>query len=515
MKRIIILGGGSAGWLTAGIIAAEYQQGGRPSIHITLVESPEVKTIGVGEGTWPSMRGTLERMGIAEADFIVSCNAGFKQGSKFVGWTTGHANDAYYHPFTLPQGSSEYNMLAAWQTHASDISLATAMGVQAALCNAGKAPKQISTPAYAGAANYGYHLDAALFGDLLQKHCTEKLGVVHVKDHVTEIISSENGDIAALATRSSGELQGDLFIDCSGLTCLLLGQHYGVEFLDKMDVSINDSALATQIAYDDEQSDIASPTIATAQSAGWTWDIGLSSRRGVGYVYSSAYITDELAERELRQHLAKTIGTAKAEQVPARKLSIRPGHRKVFWHNNCVAVGMSAGFIEPLEASALALVELSANMIRDEMPLDRAAMTVVAERFNQKFLYHWERIIDFLRLHYVLTQRTDSDYWRDAAKVEKIPQSLQNLLTLWRYRPPQINDLAHIEEIFPSASYLYVLYGMGFRSDLNKIAKNSDNIAQGLSDIKENIAKASKYCAHLPSNRELIAQIKKFGFKKI
>jgi tryptophan 7-halogenase len=516
MKRIVIVGGGSAGWLTAGIIAAEYQQNGSPSIHVTLVESPDVKTIGVGEGTWPSMRNTLKQIGLGESEFITHCNASFKQGSKFVGWVNGHTNNFYYHPFTLPQGSSERNMLTAWQSLNQDgVSFASALGIQAAMCDLGRAPKLITTPEYAGVCNYGYHLDAGLFGDLLHRHCVEKLGVIHVKDHVTQINAADNGDIRSLSTQTSGDLEAELFIDCSGLTSLLLGQHYNIEFIDKIEHSSNDSALAMQVPYEHEDSLIASPTISTAQSAGWIWDIGLSSRRGVGYVYSSAHISDDRAEDELKAYISAGVGVKKAAQHTPRKLTIRPGHRKLFWYKNCVAVGMSAGFIEPLEASALALVELSANTIRDEMPMTREAMDVVAERFNQKFLYHWERIIDFLKLHYALTKRTDTDYWRDAARPESLSDNLKNLLCVWRNRPPQINDLMHIEEIFPSASYLYVLYGMGFKSELNKVEKKSDNIALGLRDIKENIEKASKYAALLPTNRDLIKQVYKFGFKMI
>ncbi|HCS63311.1 MAG TPA: tryptophan halogenase [Cellvibrio sp.] len=515
VKKIVIVGGGTAGWLTAGILAAEYKNKSALDIQITLVESPDINPIGVGEGTWPSMRATLRKIGISEADLVTQCAASFKQGSKFVGWKTGLEGDVYHHPFTIPNGYLECNLVAAWQTQFSDLPFADVVSVQNYVSESGCSPKQFTTPEYAGAVNYGYHLDAGKFGELLQKHCTAQLGVKHILDHVTHVISAPNGDIAAINTKEVGAIEGDLFIDCTGFACLLLGQHFGISFVDKKNFSLNDSALAAQVPYPEEISPIASSTIATAQSAGWTWDIGLSSRRGVGYVYSSTHISDDHAERELRAHIAKSVGVDAAEKVSTRKLAIRAGHREQFWYKNCVAIGMAAGFIEPLEASALALVELSANMIRDEFPLTSATMPLVAKRFNSVFQYRWERIVEFLKLHYVLTERRDTEYWRDMSSPDAIPEQLQQQLLLWAQRPPYINDLIQVEETFPSASYQYVLYGMGFKSNVNGVIRASDNVNLGLEKIKDNFERSRKYANLLPSNRELIVHIFKYGMQKI
>jgi tryptophan halogenase len=515
IKHIVIVGGGSAGWLTAGILAAQHATKTPEGIQITLVESPDVNTIGVGEGTWPSMRNTLQTIGISETEFVRECSAAFKQGSKFVGWKNGRADDFYYHPFTIPNGYTQFNLVSAWQSAYATIPFADAMCEQSHLCEAGRAPKQFTTPEYAGVANYGYHLDAAKFGMILQKHCTQKLGVKHVLDHVTHINSAEDGDIESIATKNSGSIAGDLFIDCSGLSCLLLGQHFQIPFIEKKQFSINDSALAIQAPYQNENSPIQSPTISTAQKAGWIWDIGLSSRRGTGHVYSSAHITDEQAEKTLRAYIAKAIGEKKAEELGCRKLSIRAGHRQKFWHKNCVAVGMSAGFIEPLEASALALVEMSVNMISGEMPATREVMSIVEKRFNACFEYRWARVIDFLKLHYALTQRTDTDYWRDAASPDSIPENLKELLVLWRQRPPYFNDFIQNEEVFPSASYQYVLYGMGFETIAQPYSKMLDNLDGGVKNINMTLNKVSKYIAGLPSNRELLEHVIKNGMHKI
>ncbi len=497
IEHIVIVGGGSAGWLSAGVIAAEH-----PHLSVTLIESPDVAPIGVGEGTWPTMRDTLRKIGVSESDFFRECDAAFKQGSKFSGWVTGQADDYYFHPFVLPQGYGEANLAARWQARHPGVPFADLVSFQPHLCAHGKAPKQAGTPEYAAVANYGYHLDAGKFGLFLRKHCIDKLGVRFIADHVTSIDSHENGDIASLQTRHNGALAGDLFIDCTGMQSLLLGKHFGVEFLSQKHVLFNDSALAIQIPYPQEDSPIASQTTSTAQSAGWIWDIGLPTRRGIGHVYSSAHTSDEAAELALRKYIGQ------GDIATPRKLSFQPGYRRQFWHRNCVAIGLSAGFIEPLEASALALVELSAAMVSDEMPATRAVMEIVARRFNEAFTYRWERVIDFLKLHYVLSKRTDSDYWMDNRAT---PERLDELLTLWRHRPPSRTDFGRIDEVFPSASYQYVLYGMGFRTE--HIAGNKAEQADGY--FREAAALTAKMLGALPANRDLIDHIQRRGLPTI
>lgn len=507
IRQIVIVGGGSAGWLTAAVIAAEHQS----CLQVTLIESPDIAPIGVGEGTWPTMRDTLRKIGVSETDFIRECDASFKQGSKFNGWVSGHENDYYFHPFVLPQGYGETNLVERWQERHADIPFADLASFQPHLCAHGRAPKQAATPEYAAVANYGYHLDAGKFGLFLRKHCIERLGVQFVPDHVVGVNSHDNGDIASLQTREHGALAGDLFVDCSGMQSLLLGKHYDVAFLSQKHVLFNDTALAVQIPYPNEDSPIASQTSSTAQSCGWIWDIGLPTRRGIGHVYSSSHTTDEIAERALRDYIQQTGGP---KDIPApRKLTFNPGYRQQFWHRNCVAIGLSAGFIEPLEASALALVELSAAMLSDQMPATRAAMDIVSRRFNDAFSYRWERVIDFLKLHYVLSKRTDSAFWRDNREPESIPARLNDLLVLWRHRPPSRYDFYRIEEVFPSASYQYILYGMGFRTETGTRRPDAAEAADGY--FREAASLTSKMLGALPGNRELIGHIKRHGLQKI
>jgi tryptophan halogenase len=513
LRKIVIVGGGSAGWLTAGIIASEHSTELGTGLEIILVESADVAPIGVGEGTWPSMRTTLKKMGISETDFLLECDASFKQGSKFTNWNT-NTNEYYYHPYTLPHGFNNTNLASFWQPYRDKISFADAVSTQSQLGEYGLAPKQISTAEYDFNANYGYHLDAGKFAGLLQKHCTKELGVKHLIDHVTQVNEAESGDIASITTKKHGDILGDLFIDCTGTSSVLLGKHFGIPFISKKHILFNDSALAVHVPHQSPDSPIDSFTCSTAQSAGWIWDIALPSRRGVGYTYSSSHITDEKAEKELRDYITPIIGLSAAKTINIRKINFTPGHKEKFWHKNCVAVGLSAGFIEPLEATALALIELSAKMISEQLPANRQTMDIVAKRFNTKFLHRWQNIVDFLKLHYVLSKRADSDYWREISEHKQLPDTLQEQLLLWKTQSPYYYDATHTEEMFPSASYQYILYGMGFVTDTpRKKRLNSSKKADVL--FNENLKHTQHLLSTLPKNRELINKIKQYGLPKI
>ncbi len=513
VQRVVIVGGGSAGWLVAAVLAAEHRTQGPGGLQVTLLEAPAIPPIGVGEGTWPSMRDTLRKIGLSETDLVRECDAAFKQGSLFRGWVTGAKDDHYSHPFVLPQGYTDADLVAGWQARHAGHPFAEVVSFQPHLCARGLAPKQKATPEFAAVANYGYHFDAGKFGQLLRKHCLQRLGVQHVLGEVVAVHAHDDGDIASLQTRAHGALAGDLFIDCTGLPSLLLGRHYGVPIVSQQQVLFNDRALALQVPYAQADSPIASQTIATAQRNGWVWDIGLPTRRGVGHVYSSAHTSDEAVEEALRHYIQASGGPA--DLPAARKLSFQPGYRAEFWHRNCVAIGLSAGFIEPLEASALALVELSASMLSAQLPATRAGMDSVARQFNDAFSYRWQRVIEFLKLHYVLTQRTDSDYWRDHVRAESVPERLRELLTQWRHRPPSRYDLPRIEEVFPSASYQYVLYGMGFKPAPGSDTRRAEDPARAEGYFREAAVLAQRMLGALPSNRELITHIQGHGLSRI
>ncbi len=514
ISNIVIVGGGTAGWLTAGRIAAQHRAQDNKNINVTLIESPNIPTIGVGEGTWPTMRSTLIKLGISETDFIRECDASFKQGAKFSSWVSGTADDFYYHPLMLPQGFGKTNLAAHWQSARNSNhtmpSFSAATCFQEAVCELGLAPKMITTPEFNAVANYAYHLNAGKFSTFLQKHCCAKLGVQHILADVTSINSAGNGDIASLNTAQAGTIAGDLFIDCTGFQSLLLGQYLQVPFIDCSDVLFIDSALAVQAPYEDEDAPIASHTISTAQDAGWIWDIGLLHRRGIGHVYSSRHTSEERATEQLQDYVGKQF-----KDLSLRKIPIHCGHRKIFWKNNCVAVGLSAGFLEPLEASALVLVELSASMIAEQLPACREVMDIVAKRFNETFLYRWARIIDFLKLHYILSKRTDNAFWIDNRDPATIPQSLQELMQLWRYQPPGDHDFTSNNEVFPAASYQYVLYGMGFETHYQYSQHLLHDSAFAQEQFLKNQKNIAQVTRSLPSNRELLNKIHLHGLQTI
>ncbi len=513
VRSICIVGGGTAGWLTAGIIAARHRAGSGRGLQITLVESESIGIVGVGEGTWPTMRSTLKKMGVSESEFFRHCNASFKQGAKFARWVTGEESDYYYHPLMLPEGFPSLDLAPFWtkysDEHRDAPSFSDAVCFQEAVCELGLAPKLITSPEYAGVANYAYHLDAGKFAGFIRDHCVKNLGIRHIVDEVTQVVRNDMGDIDHVETSKSGPLGGDLFIDASGFRSLLLGETLGVPFVDRSNVLFIDRALAVQVPYGDEQSNITPYTVSTAQKHGWIWDIGLQSRRGVGYVFSSNHTSTDAALTELRAY----VGDAHRDLQP-REIKIACGHRRAFWQGNCVAVGLAGGFLEPLEASALVLIELSADMISALMPSTRETMDIVARRFNQTTQYRWERIIDFLKLHYILSQRTDSGFWIDNRDPGSIPESLREQMELWRYRAPGDQDFMSNCEMFPAASYQYVLFGMRFRMDVSASQLERD-MGSAQRAFAQNGTLKVKWSKSLPQNRALINKIKELGLQKI
>ena len=293
------------------------------------------------------MRQTLAEIGIDEADFLRESDAAFKQGSRFDGWRTGELNDSYQHPFTPPPVTRDpRQLLSVWERQ-RDRPFAAAMTAQQDVAAAELAPRQRSMPAFAGALNYAYHLDAGKFVELLRSHATGRLGVVHVSDRIATIEGAEASDIAALHLRSGAVLEGDLFIDCTGNAAVLINGHCGSDWVDLSHVLFNDRALVVQVPTA-SGSPIASQTISTAHRAGWLWDIGLPQRRGIGCVYASQYMTDGEAEQVLAGYVATKLPDA--GDIQPRLLKFPTGHRREFWARNCVAIGLSSGFAEPLRS---------------------------------------------------------------------------------------------------------------------------------------------------------------------
>ncbi|PKF59016.1 tryptophan 7-halogenase [Alteromonadales bacterium alter-6D02] len=513
VQQVVVVGGGTAGWLTAANLAKRFNSTQPGSIQVTIVESPDIPTIGVGEGTWPTMRKTLANLGISETEFLVKCNASLKQATKFVNWReTPAAGDSnhYYHLFTSVYDASDFNLAPYWQRgDLGSSTYAQSVSVQGEVCERKLAPKAITHKEYEGAQNYAYHLDAGLFADLLKQHAVEVLGVKHIAANVSQVNLDKDEYIASVTTDRSGVIEGDFFIDCTGFKCLLLGDALGVKFKKVDNALLTDHAVVMQVPYQDEQQEIASCTISTAQEAGWIWDIGLSNRRGTGYVYSSKFTSHEQAEQTLRDYVGP-----ESEGLMTRVIPMNIGYREKFWHKNCLAVGLSAAFIEPLEASAIFLMEAASNMLCDLFPRDRQAMAVVEKKFNQSFQFRWNKTIDFIKMHYVLSQRTEP-FWLANQHQETIPETLTELLERWRYHPVSDYDFDNVYEPFPMESYQYVLYGMGFKQDLSFNAGRYSKSAQAIQNFNNVQHIAQQVESKLPSNRDLLNKVNQYGFQKL
>jgi tryptophan halogenase len=502
---VLIVGGGTAGWLTACFLAKTLGAAGGAGVRITLVESPDIGIIGVGEGTFPSIRGTLSAIGLDEARFVRECHATFKQGIRFDHWVRpagSPGTDHYFHPFSHPsqrQGGPE--LLPYWlRALAGDAALAQAVTMQKSVADAAHGPKKFDDGEFLGRMNYAYHFDAGCFARLLAEHGRE-LGVSHVQGTVERVELDDDGAIASVHTREHGPLRADLYIDCTGFRAALIGEALGSPLKPLDDVLFADRALAIQVPYPAPDTPIASYTISTAHEAGWTWDIGLRERRGVGYVYSSRHTSDARAEEVLRQY----IGPA-SEGLAARRLALKVGYRDVQWVKNCVAVGLSGGFLEPLEASGIGLIETAAYLIGYLFPFNGDCAPVAAT-FNHLMRERYARVVDFIKLHYCLSGRTDSAFWTDNADPASIPASLQAKLAMWRGRPPHRLDFVSDLEMYPTSSWQYVLYGMEFQTVLHASATDPARHAEAAREFATIAQLSQRAVADLPSHRALVEHL--------
>ncbi|WP_210418594.1 tryptophan halogenase family protein [Aliikangiella coralliicola] len=524
VNKVLIVGGGTAGWITAAKLAKNLQADSSDGVEVTLVESPDIPTIGVGEGTWPTMRKTLLELGINEGEFMAYCQATFKQGTKFVNWKKEPGDKAahtYYHMFSSIFDPSDFNLAPYWLAGIAgeNTTFATAVSAQGNTCDLGCAPKKITDRPFDGVLSYAYHLDAGKFAEFLTQFATEKLGVKLIKANATQVHLTENGDIKGISVdrneqgeRESSEnmvLEADLFVDCTGFRSLLLGESLNVSFKSVADTLLTDTAIAIQVPYESEDAPIPCQTNSIAQESGWIWDISLFNRRGTGHVFSSNHMHPDEAESVLRKHIGPV-----AKELESRTIKMNIGYREKFWEKNCVAVGLSAAFVEPLEASAIFLIEAAGNMLVDMFPKTRDAMDYAAQRYNQSFLYRWEKTIEFIKLHYYLSQR-ESKFWQDNKADETVPEVLRERVAHWRTHPVSKYEFDNVFEPFPHESYQYVIYGMGIHengrfsrqhlSDQNKAMEYFKRVRQATELINKD----------LPQHRELLKKAYQYGFQTL
>lgn len=512
MKRgrsILIVGGGTAGWLTAAYLAKALRIAEQSHLSITVLESPEIGAIGVGEATFPTIRGTLQFLGIDEARFIRQTSATFKQGIRFVDWGDSPSEGrrhSFFHPFEAPFSTDGVSLAPYWllQSETTRAPFAEAVTIQARVADAQRAPKRPHESDFAGPLNYAYHFDAAKLAEVLAERARE-LGVRHLQGHVGQAVLDETGAIARIVSPEHGELTADLYIDCSGFRAELIGKALNAPFKSARPVLFADRAVACRAPYDRPDAPIQSYTVATAHEAGWLWDIGLSGARGVGCVYSSDHIDDDRAEAILRAY----VGGA---EVETRRLTFEAGYRQKQWIGNCVAVGLSAGFLEPLESTGVVLIEAAVAMIAELFP-HTGPVSAPARRFNELMAARYENIIVFLKLHYALSRRPER-FWRENTDPATIPERLQELLEQWRHRPPARFDFILDLETFAFFNYQYILYGMGFPTDLADGADEFPDTAGAAKLFAKIRGFADRATQDLPSHRDLIAQINRFGFEE-
>ncbi len=426
--RFVILGGGTAGWITAHLLERAW-----PDVAITVVESPDIGTIGVGEGSTPSLKRFFEIIGAAEADWMPRCGATYKTGIRFVDWSPSAPWPDYRHPFTT---QIDVHTEEAFVLNCRNRRLGHDVPVKpddfllnGVLAAKGLAP--IAPSNFPFRIEYSYHFDAGLLGDYLRELAVAR-GVIHRPAKVVEVGRAGNGDIAALVTDRGEAIAGDVFIDCSGFNGLLIERTLGVPFHSFKDNLFNDAAV---VLPTDMTGHPPVETVATAWSNGWCWSIPLQHRVGNGYVYARDFQSPDAAETELR----RTLGVSDA--VPARHLTFRVGRVARHWERNCVAVGLSQGFIEPLEATALHLVlgtvEQFIRHYREGGCTDRhraAFNAVAAERMDG--------VRDYIVAHYKLTTRTDTEYWRANAANISLPDPLLHILDRWFRRGDMAEELA-------------------------------------------------------------------------
>jgi tryptophan halogenase len=455
-RRVVIVGGGSAGWITASYMNAVINNNNQKNVEITLIESPTRPRISVGEATVPTIIRLLQTLGIDEIDFMRATSATFKQGIKFVNWLE-QDDQAYFHPFDRREsGFADYRASKTWLGTDRSIPFAETVSVQPRLCEMNFSPKMPGDGHYQSPLTYAYHMDAEKFADYLRDFSKSR-GVRHMEEDIADITMTEDNRISAVLTESGKAVEADLFIDCTGFASILIGKHFGVGFKDYSQWLLCDRAAALQVPYEHYYPGQVRPyTSSTALSAGWVWDIGLLNRRGVGYVYSSQFLSDSDAEEELRLYEGEH-----CRDLACRILKFSVGRREQFWVSNCVAIGLSAAFVEPLESTGINMIEFAAIALAEHFPFDNDTQPL-ADRFNRIMSDRFDDALEFINLHYCLSRRKDSAFWQEVQHEERILDKVRERLALWTLKAPSEADFDNHFILFNHTNYEYILHGMNF-----------------------------------------------------
>lgn len=444
MKRVVIVGGGTAGWVSAAMMARVLSL---KDCSVTLVESDDIGTIGVGEATIPTIIDFHRMLGIDEADFVRETQATFKLGIEFKGW--GAAESRYFHPFGTygrefdSVSFHQYWLRAKSLTNCGDLSDYSLCGLaaeQGKFLPSSNDPKSILSNM-----GYAYHFDAGLYAKFLRRY-SEARGVTRIEGKVVEVGQRGDGFIECIKLASGQSVEGDFFLDCTGFAGLLIDKTFKVGFDDWSDLLPANRA----VAVPSENVGATKPyTLSMAHESGWQWRIPLQHRTGNGMVYSSEFMSDDEATAKLMANLE---GPALAEP---RCLKFKTGRRKKSWHKNCLAVGLAAGFMEPLESTAIHLVQTSVSRLLMLFPgLDFNPADI--NEFNAQTEREYEFIRDFIILHYHANQRTEP-LWKYCREMP-VPESLTHRMALFANRG---RIFEREEDLFKKASWIAVLRGQG------------------------------------------------------
>jgi tryptophan halogenase len=470
--HVVIVGGGTAGWMCAAFLAKTLP---RDQVRLTLIESDEIGTVGVGEATVPSLLTFNRMLGLDETDFIRSTQATFKLGIEFVDWQA--LGQRYLHPFGVHgRDTPEHKFLQLWLRlkQASSGGEAGEIGdynLNTLAAKFGRFARPSGEAAWPfSALRYAFHFDAALYARYLRRYA-EARGAVRQEGRIVQVLQrAEDGFIEGVTLQDGRRIEGDLFIDCSGFRGLLIEETLKAGYEDWSRFLPCDRAVAVPSA-------LAGPpdpyTRATADLAGWRWRIPLQHRMGNGYVYCSDHIADDAARAQV---LAKLEGAPLAEP---RLLRFKAGHRKRLWIKNCIAVGLAGGFIEPLESTSIHLIQTGLLRLATLFP-DKGFASADIDEFNRSSVREYEHVRDFIVLHYKATGRDDSAFWLRQRDME-IPDSLAHRMSLFRSKG---RIFRQHEELFADDSWLAVLLGQGI------VPNGYDPLVDGLSleDIRRNLA---------------------------
>lgn len=491
LKDIVIVGGGTAGWMTAAALAKILTSGYR----IRLIESDEIATIGVGEATIPHIRNFNAALGIDENEFIRTTQGTFKLGIEFVNW--GRIGDSYIHGFgSIGQDLATVTFYQYWlkmyqMGKASELDHYSINTMAPRHCKFMRSAMDMPSSPLSDIAN-AFHFDASLYAKFLRGF-SENLGVVRTEGKIVNTLLRESdGFIEAVVLQSGEKISGDLFIDCSGIRALLIEKALNTGFENWSHWLPCDRAIAVPC---ESVEPLLPYTRSTAHSAGWQWRIPLQHRIGNGHVYSSKFMGDDEATKIL-------LGNLDGKQLAdPRYISYVAGKRKKAWNKNCVAIGLSSGFLEPLESTSIHLIHTSISRLLTFFPNHGFHQADINE-FNAQSDFEYERIRDFIVLHYKATERNDSAFWNYCRTMD-IPDTLQKKMDLYRSNGRVFKEGS---ELFAEASWLQVMHGQRVRAqgyhplvDL----RSEEEIASFLANVENVIAKCVDV---MPTHAEYIAK---------